>query len=554
MQVDVPPSDAPLVVVGATLRGLGIAAAAIDSGVRRVLVVESHGRGVPRHLVETRPIDIHYGSRVEAVEKRPGGGLVVRTADTLTLAETVVLADAVVERGPTPPWAHAIETRLLGSASEVMDGSDVLVVGESEAVAETLRELVVRNVGVVACVDESALSGAAEDLVRRAERRRQATVLWHSTPSAAEMLEDGPMVYFDDRRTPDLQFDAIVVAQLAHATPEVETSVSDGVFDATVAFSHVAASRYPGLSVREPVVLPLDVEDLRNDAYNATLTSFDTAHSDLWRLRVRPDDGDTSHLPGQYATLGLGRWEPRIDGLRDERADQRSKLIRRSYSISSRIFDEFGYLVDDHRGDELELYVVLVPSSAERRTELTPRLALKQAGDRIYVGPKIAGRYTLEPVTEPTAKVIFLATGTGEAPHNAMITELLRKGHCGPIVSLVSVRRTADLAYLAEHRRLEERFPNYRYQPLPTREPDVKRRYIQDVIASGELEAILDGIGPNDTHVFVCGNPAMIGLPEWDGDRAVFPASTGVCELLATRGLQVDRRGQPGQVHFEEYW
>lgn len=46
----------------------------------------------------------------------------------------------------------------------------------------------------------------------------------------------------------------------------------------------------------------------------------------------------------------------------------------------------------------------------------------------IYPGPKIAGRYTLDPVNDPEAQIILLATGTGEAPHTAMLTELLRKG------------------------------------------------------------------------------------------------------------------------------
>src|SRR5690606_14111058 len=95
-------------------------------------------------------------------------------------------------------------------------------------------------------------------------------------------------------------------------------------------------------------------------------------------------------------------------------------------------------------------------------------------GSRIYVGPRIVGRYTLAPVRDPEATVVFLATGTGEAPHNAMITELLRKGHHGPIVSVVCVRYRADLAYLEKHRRLEERFPNYHYMPLVTASPTSK--------------------------------------------------------------------------------
>ena len=59
---------------------------------------------------------------------------------------------------------------------------------------------------------------------------------------------------------------------------------------------------------------------------------------------------------------------------------------------------------------------------------------------------------------------MFFATGTGEAPHNAMVVELLRKGHMGPIVSAVTVRNLADLGYIDKNRELESPLPQL---PLP---------------------------------------------------------------------------------------
>ena len=169
-------------------------------------------------------------------------------------------------------------------------------------------------------------------------------------------------------------------------------------------------------------------------------------------LRVKPDHGSVSHLPGQYASLGLGYWEERVDDAMEPNIDDRwDKLVRRSYSISCRIFDEHGYLANDAESDELEFYIVLVPPTPDNVPGLTPRLALKKPGDRIYLGPKVAGRYTLAPVTDPSNTVVLLSTGTGEAPQNAMVTELLRKGHHGPIVSAVSVRQWADLGLSLIH-------------------------------------------------------------------------------------------------------
>jgi ferredoxin--NADP+ reductase len=119
----------------------------------------------------------------------------------------------------------------------------------------------------------------------------------------------------------------------------------------------------------------------------------------------------------------------------------------------------------------------------------------------------------------------------------------------------VSVRKMSDLAYLDTHRALEGRFSNYHYVPLPTREPDVPKRYIQAAIADGSLtQPFGAALDPGATHVFMCGNPAMIGPPSWDGDQPVFPESQGVVEVLTNLGFQADRRDAPGNVHYEEYW
>ena len=198
----------------------------------------------------------------------------------------------------------------------------------------------------------------------------------------------------------------------------------------------------------------------------------------------------------------------------------------------------------------------MVEPTEDNTPALTPRLALKHVGDRIYMGPKVAGRYTLDAVRDPNAEVVFFGTGTGEAPHNGMVVELLRKGHTGPIISAVTVRHNADLGYADKHQRLAERYPNYHYVPMPTREPGIPKRYLQDLIVDGDMAKAAGGqFEPSRTHVFLCGKPAMIGLPdEDDGGEPRFPETTGVVELLVDRGFKLDRRGDPGNIHYEEYW
>ncbi|MGF1667481.1 MAG: ferredoxin--NADP reductase, partial [Acidimicrobiia bacterium] len=371
------------------------------------------------------------------------------------------------------------------------------------------------------------------------------------------------------RRTPDLQFDHVVAIyphDTAVATADGRLFTVDSIAPASNPLG--AASSWDTITSAFADELPPpkpgwprpstthEVEQLRVEHYNATITHFDFSHEDLWVIRVRPDQRDTVHRPGQYATLGLGYWEPRVDDADEGLSEvQRAKMIRRSYSISSQIFDQYGYLVDAGEEREIEFYIVHVRPTEDRIPALTPRLAGKRVGDRIYLGPKIAGRYTLDPVTDPEADVVFLATGTGEAPHNAMITELLRKGHRGRIVSLVTVRQLRDLGYAEHHRTLERYHSNYTCVALPTREPSVPKRYIQDVVRDGELEALVaHGLDPNRTHVFLCGNPAMTGLPEWSGHTPTFPEVAGVGEILHKRGFTIDHRGVIGNVHYEEYW
>lgn len=298
-----------------------------------------------------------------------------------------------------------------------------------------------------------------------------------------------------------------------------------------------------------------DVEALRERNYNATITDFEFVHDQLWILKIAPDEGASEHKPGQYSNLALGYWEDRIDDAREPDLDAKwEKLVRRSYSISSRMLDG-GELIPSPHDGKLEFYVVLVSPSDDNIPGLTPRLALKRPGDRIFVGRKMAGRYTLDPVDDPTSTLLMLSTGTGEAPHNVMVAELLRRGHTGPIVSAVCVRHRADLAYIDQHHELEARYPNYHYVPVMTREPGIPKRYFQDMIADGSLaEAAGVDFTPETTHVFLCGNPDMIGLPEETPDGPKYPERTGVVELFVKRGFTLDARKVPGNIHYEEFW
>jgi ferredoxin/flavodoxin---NADP+ reductase len=308
---------------------------------------------------------------------------------------------------------------------------------------------------------------------------------------------------------------------------------------------------------------PDQIALLRRQKYNATVTRLMKIHSDLLILRVRPDNPLQPHKPGQYTALGLGYWEPRFPGSADEDlpSADRMKLARRSYSISCSMLDDRLQLFDRGKMDWLEFYIVLVRESGKLvPPALTPRLFLLQEGDRLFMGEKITGHFTLDPVRLDDT-VLFLATGTGEAPHNYMLWELLRREHPGRILSACCVRYRKDLGYLATHTELMRRYPNYMYLPLTTREAESKdhKVYIQDLITSGQLEERLgQALDPRRTHVYLCGNPKMIGVPEKDRATGVrvYPQPPGVIEILEKRGFQTDLPSQKlkGNLHYEEYW
>jgi ferredoxin--NADP+ reductase len=310
-------------------------------------------------------------------------------------------------------------------------------------------------------------------------------------------------------------------------------------------------------------MLPEEIAEARNRRYNGTVLSVAKAHSDLMIVRIKPDFPRPLHLPGQYCTLGLGNWEPRMPGCQEEPLEpkEEAKVVRRAYSIACSILDESGKLLDIAATDWLEFYIVLVRENVGGKPPaLTPRLFLLKAGDRVSIGEKITGHYTLETV-QPDSNILFLSTGTGEAPHNYMSWELLKNRHHGKILSACCVRYRKDLGYLKTQEELSRRYSNYKYLPLTTREADTLKHkvYIQDLLTSGQMEELLgDALDPARTHVFLCGNPKMIGVPIKDketGERK-YPEPTGVIEILEKRGFQTDNHAAKfaGNIHFEEYW
>ena len=563
-----------LIIIGANASGISHAIKSSRAGIKNIRLITQRTETVYPELIAPLDIDVSYREKASQIKKLDENSFEVITDKQKYQTRCVIIAPSnAVTDFDFPKGIVPSERVLLNEYQNVVDNKDVLIVGNDDYAVEAAKYMINRGANIVLAMQTfspARLSYATNKMITLLEQQRKLTVLYRSAPEKIELINGFPLVYFNNRQTPDLEFDYVIYSSTKlnnKSYVEVESDTENAkeiIFAGSLNDKEIEtrlSSIFDDINFEEKDLDKTNnyeeiKEELRTQHYNATITHFEPTHSDLWVLRVKPDNGDVSHAPGQYASLGLGFFEDRIDDAVDPGLDDKwEKLVRRSYSISSRIFDDNKYLVSNSSETELEFYIVLVPPSEGKVPGLTPRLAIKRPGDRIYLGPKVAGRYTLAPVSSPDNTVVFLSTGTGEAPHNAMIVDLLSKGHNGQIVSVVSVRNLKDLGYMEKHRELEKRYSNYTYVALPTREEGIPKRYIQSMLSDNILEDEFKiDLDPENTHVFLCGNPSMIGIPEEVDGEVVYPESTGAIELLVKRGFVLDERKKPGNIHVEEYW
>ncbi len=264
--------------------------------------------------------------------------------------------------------------------------------------------------------------------------------------------------------------------------------------------------------------------------YNATVGQRIEVAPGLIILRVMPDDPLFAFEAGQYTVLGLKKGAPRVaeaDG--DEVAGDPEKLIRRAYSIAS-----------SSKADEyVEFYVTLVASG-----ELTPRLFALRLKDRLYLGKKATGVFTLDRVP-PEKHVLLVGTGTGLAPYMSMLRSELVCGGPRRFVVLHGARYSWDLGYRNELNSLARLCPNMTYLAVVSRPRDDSTwkgltGHLQDVLFSTVIEERTGiPLSPDRFDVFLCGNPAMI-----DDAKA----------RLSAMGFVPDKGRVIGNLHAELYW
>lgn len=271
---------------------------------------------------------------------------------------------------------------------------------------------------------------------------------------------------------------------------------------------------------------------MSDDNFNAIVHKKIEVAPGLIILQVRPDGWELPEFePGQYGVLGLPGSAARVE-LSDpeESAPDPEKLIKRAYSIAS----------SSKEKKYVELYITLIRSGA-----LTPRIFGLNEGDRLFLGPKFKGVFRLDHAPEE-ANLVMISTGTGIAPYMSMIRSEFTTRPDRRFALLHGARHSWDLGYRAELETLDYYFEGFTYAPTISR-PEEEREgwngytgYVQELWKKGVAQKACGcDLTPDNTHIFLCGSPAMV---------------EELVTFLADEGFKEHKKKDPGQVHVERFW
>lgn len=265
--------------------------------------------------------------------------------------------------------------------------------------------------------------------------------------------------------------------------------------------------------------------------YNATVVARTDYTPSLRTYYIQPDQPFEPYQAGQYVTLGMESSVPRSgEVLPEMRPAQDGKMVLRAYSIASAGFET----------EVLQFYVAHVPGGS-----LTPRLWSLEPGDRLQLGRRIIGNFTMENALTKT--LVMVGTGTGIAPFLAMVRQHAVVRPDIKFVLLQGATRRSELGYLSELRALSRALPNFIYLPAISRphlDPLWKGQtgrltvYFQD---GGRLlrEQAGAAIDPTESDIYLCGSPGMV---------------RDISAMSEPLGYRKWTKTDPAALHVEEYW
>ena len=267
-----------------------------------------------------------------------------------------------------------------------------------------------------------------------------------------------------------------------------------------------------------------------------------TSNGEARVIRVYPDTYKMKYKPGQYGSLGL------------ESQKNSEKIVKRAFCISSSMVNvSNGELIDHDNIDYYEFYFNKVPKN--NREQLTPKLFDLITGDRLFCGEKIVGYYTTDNLKDGM-NVLLLGTTTGESPNNSIVTELLLHEKASRICNVVIGPPKWESLYMEQHQALMTLYNNYLFRIIHTE----RMSDLENMIASAldDEDYSIDNFGFNlnykSSHVYLSGDPAMIGAPKKKGRWEYDHSKSGAIPILTSNSFEISTRFKPGKVEYECYW
>ena len=288
----------------------------------------------------------------------------------------------------------------------------------------------------------------------------------------------------------------------------IETSIDSGALAAITEPAPAALPRTDhGHALAAPAAARFTAETvLALRHWTPSLLSFRTSRAPGFRF-----------TPGHYARLGLD--------------DANDGAVWRPFSVVSSAHDP-----------HLEFFAVLVPDG-----DFSGPLSRTREGDTIRVDKTSYGFMTIDRFA-PGKDLWLLASGTGLGPFLSILRDAITWQTYDNLVLVHSVRHGGELAYRDEiaaipNEELLAASPaQLKYVPVVTREPcyGALAARIPQLIEDGRLEQAAGvKLDPQRSRIMVCGNPEM--TRELRGQ-------------LTMRGFRANRRAEPGQLAFENYW
>lgn len=280
-------------------------------------------------------------------------------------------------------------------------------------------------------------------------------------------------------------------------------------------------------------------------AYNAVLVGRTDLTPTLSIFRVKPDAEIPGSGPwfvgGQYMVIGLNHENPELGG------------VQRPMSLAS--------APEERRYAEFYVRFVSEPASSNPFTHLLWNL---REGDRMYMRPKPAGRFTLTDTVgaDDPRRMVFVSAGTGLAPFVSIVRSFHNqnpKASLERFVVLHGASYPVDLGYRDELLAFADSH-GLRYIGTVSRPGEagdwkgcVGR--VEDLFKADRLPSVEKDLGlrvgtltPANAAVFVCGLQGTIGRTVERLTLRGFVPDNGKIR----RALQVDD-AVPASLYFEQY-